>query len=583
MAQKKTIIIDVEAKDGIKQVDQLKKGVEGVDSSSKGAKAGLGGMTGVTKKLGVAFKALGIGLIVAAFVKLKDIFSGNIETARQFEVISAKLGAAFDVIRDRAEEFIKSLIAMKNPFKAFRDAFKGTGEEVRKETKAMGEFTKALQKVRDEERDLLTVRAEANKKIAESRLLAEDETKSREERLVALRAAIEEETRVADIEKQIQKDKVDALQAIIDLGKSSEEDMQNLAAERARLTELETASILKQKRVVTEINTFEREIAAEKKREHQEELKRQKEQEDARKKELDDLKKYEQERAKIQGKAADAYQKVVDRNLSESEKAAQKITEEYRAMMDAVTQNSIAGNITVEEQMEQLSALSDERFAALQQSAAHFAQKEEEQRQSNLEFIHTYFKDAEFIEQNYSDKQIELLVNRERKDREEKAKTAAFEDAKRQASLSAAKSVTDALGGLAKEGTKGAKAMALTGILIDTAKGISGAIAAGAAVPFPGNLVAIATGVTSVLAGIANAKQVFAKAGGDAGGIESVNIEAGGPANRGGIGGDLIPNVEGVTGAISTAPAAPIQAFVVENDISNSQALQSELDAQSTL
>ncbi len=108
MSQKKTIIIDVEAKDGIKQVDQLKKGVQGVDKSAKGAKSGLGGMTGVTKKLGVAFKALGIGLIVAAFVKLKDIFSGNIETARQFEVVSAKLGAAFDVIRDRAKQFIKS-------------------------------------------------------------------------------------------------------------------------------------------------------------------------------------------------------------------------------------------------------------------------------------------------------------------------------------------------------------------------------------------------------------------------------------------------------------------------------------------
>ena len=583
MSQKKTIIIDVEAKDGIKQVDQLKKGVEGVDSSSKGAKAGLGGMTGVTKKLGVAFKALGIGLIVSAFVKLKDIFSGNIETARQFEVISAKLGAAFDVIRDRAEEFIKSLIAMKNPFKAFRDAFKGTGEEVRKETKAMGEFTKALQKVRDEERDLLTVRAEANKKIAESRLLAEDETKSREERLVALRAAIEEETRVADIEKQIQKDKVDALQAIIDLGKSSEEDMQNLAAERARLTELETASILKQKRVVTEINTFEREIAAEKKREHQEELKREKEKEDARKKELADIKKLEEEKLKKQQQAAEGYQKVIDRNMSESDKASKAIRAEYKVMMDAVTQSLIAGNITAEESVNQLSALSQERTDAIIQSNAHFAEKEEEQRQANLEFLHTYFSDAEFIEQNYSDKQIELLVNRERKNREETAKTAAFEDAKRQAGLSAAKGVTDALGGLAKEGTKGAKAMALTGILIDTAKGVSGAIAAGASVPFPGNLVAIATGITSVLAGIANAKSVLAKVpgGGDGGGEPSINTPTGGDVVNQGIGGNLIPNMEAIEQP--QLGQQPLQAFVVENDISNAQALQEELETQATL
>ena len=86
---------------------RVKKGVKGVDSSAKGAKSGLGGMSSAAKGLGTAFKALGIGLIIAAFMKLKDLFSGNIETARRFERISAQLSAAFDVLRDRAENFIK--------------------------------------------------------------------------------------------------------------------------------------------------------------------------------------------------------------------------------------------------------------------------------------------------------------------------------------------------------------------------------------------------------------------------------------------------------------------------------------------
>ena len=103
MAVDKTIKINVDAKAGIKQVDQLKKGVQDTSTAAAGSKGAFSKMTGAAKGLGVAFKALGIGLIVAAFVKLKEIFSGNIETARKFEVVSARLSAAFDVIRDRTE------------------------------------------------------------------------------------------------------------------------------------------------------------------------------------------------------------------------------------------------------------------------------------------------------------------------------------------------------------------------------------------------------------------------------------------------------------------------------------------------
>ena len=55
-----------------------------------------------------------------------------------------------------------------------------------------------------------------------------------------------------------------AMQEMIDLGKSSEEDMQALAQERANLVELETASILKQKRVAAEIGSFTNQIEKEK-------------------------------------------------------------------------------------------------------------------------------------------------------------------------------------------------------------------------------------------------------------------------------------------------------------------------------
>jgi KaiC/GvpD/RAD55 family RecA-like ATPase len=53
------------------------------------------------------------------------------------------------------------------------------------------------------------------------------------------------------------------------------------------------------------------------------------------------------------------------------------------------------------------------------------------------------------------------------------------------------------------------KLQALAQITADTARGVSGAIAAGAGVPFPGNLIAIGTGVAAVLSGAAQAAAVL--------------------------------------------------------------------------
>ena len=52
-------------------------------------------------------------------------------------------------------------------------------------------------------------------------------------------------------------------------------------------------------------------------------------------------------------------------------------------------------------------------------------------------------------------------------------------------------------------------------------------------------------------------------------------------AKVGGIGGNLIPNMNAITPP--DTGIQPVQAFVVENDISNAQALQEELDIQATL
>ena len=502
MAIDKTITLKVDSKDAVKGINQVDKGVKDVDKSAKGAKTGLGGMTGAAKSLGVAFKALGIGLIVAAFMKLKDIFSGNIETARMFERVFSQLSAAFDVIRDRAEDFIKTLIKLKNPLKAFKEAFSGTTAEIKDETKAMAALTAQLQMVRDEERDLMLERAKANKIIAESRLLAEDDTKSMEERLVALKTAVAEEKRVADLEVATQKKKVEAMQEVIDLGKSSEEDIAELARERARLIELQTASTLKQKRVAAEIGTFTSQIE---------------------KKNLQ-LDKDKLKRAELINKS-----KVLELEISEemSNKEISNLIKKKEKELEIEKKAA--------DKIKELKTKEIERLKALAQKKAA----------------------------------DELAI--------QKARIATVKGME----INAAKSILGSLGQLAGEGTKMAKATAIAQILINSAEGVSAAIKAGAGIPFPANLGAIASGVASVLGGIASAKGILSKVQGggsvDTGGDEQVNITT---PQAGGIGG-LIPNIE----AISPPDISqqPVQAFVVENDISNSQALQEELEIQATL
>jgi len=152
-----------------------------------------------------------------------------------------------------------------------------------------------------------------------------------------------------------------------------------------------------------------------------------------------------------------------------------------------------------------------------------------------------------------------------------------------------AKGIIGSLGQLAGEGTKAAKAAALAQVMIDTASGISSAIAgataaaaaAGPAAPIVTPIL-IAQLVGQVLAGVATAKSILKKVPGpdEPDTPDNVNIPAGGTA-PGGIGGNLIPNMNAITPP--DTGIQPVQAYVVENDISDAQALQEELDIQATL
>ena len=109
MAVDKTIKINVDAKQGIKQVDELKKGVQDTSRGAKDSKASFSMMQAGVRGVGLAFKAMGIGLIVAGFAKLGEMLQQNQAVIDKVNIASAVLGDVFTKIGTVIVSVVKSL------------------------------------------------------------------------------------------------------------------------------------------------------------------------------------------------------------------------------------------------------------------------------------------------------------------------------------------------------------------------------------------------------------------------------------------------------------------------------------------
>lgn len=122
------------------------------------------------------------------------------------------------------------------------------------------------------------------------------------------------------------------------------------------------------------------------------------------------------------------------------------------------------------------------------------------------------------------------------------------------------------------------KTLAVAQIAIDTAKAIVGAIAQAQSVPFPGNIAAIAVGVAAVIAGIASAVTTLNSA--DVGGATAAQPQAPQVTSA--------PSVQQATsgttelGGAEQAQLAPIQAYVVETEVTGNQNNVNQIESQAT-
>ena len=342
MAEK--VVLEAEVKSNIGEVSKDAKGlasefkIMGVSlnsvkasfvSAGKSAKVMFGSI-----KAGIM--STGIGALLIAFGALATYFTSTKEGADKLDRAFKAIGTTIDVLKDRMSDVGEAIsLVFQGKWSEAADKLKesisGIVEEVTKEVKIMDDLEIRLQKLRDAELAFSVQKAKTRQEIEKARLIAEDETKSAKERLDNLTKALELEEKTTQRELELAREKVAIQDEQMLTSKNLVEDEAKLAQFRVELIEKETASIKMRRRVVTEVNSLEREILAEEKAR----LKEREDAEKARLKEIADA----QEQARKEKEAAEkeAMKKSLDLAKKEMDK---KIA--FAKLVEQEKQNTIA-------------------------------------------------------------------------------------------------------------------------------------------------------------------------------------------------------------------------------------------------
>ena len=524
MAVEKNIKINVDAKDAISQVDELKQGVKDTNKAAEDSKSSFGKMKSGIGAVGTAFKALGIGLIVAAFAKLAEMLGQNQVVMDKLSVISETVNVVFQKLIQTAiqvgEKLTGAFTSPKDALKSFWEALK---QNVVNRVEGLIDLFGALGNVI---KGVFTRDLELMKSAAKDAggALTQMTTGVTPEQFEKIGEAIKNTT--AEI-KESTKESVAYAKAITAL--RNEVKLAEANQRQLQLTYQRDAELQRQIRDDISL-TFEERIAA------NEELGRI----------------LDEQFAKEQALA----QKKIE--LAQLELGQNKDNVDLQvALINAKTEladldERITGQRS--EQLTNLKALEAEQAAAIQATADAEAKR---------------LADA----QAAADKSVAIA-------KEEAAKKLEIERA-----LAATRRdiVANSLGQVASllgEQSKAGKALAVGQALINTYSAAAAALAPPpiGAGPIFGPIAAIG----AIAAGMMNVKQILStKLPGDSGGGGGGGPEPAVPQDTGL--GPMSPNMEAVEQPTLGGGSQPAQAYVVENDISNAQALQNELDIQATL
>lgn len=600
--EKRTIMIDVAISTKgeatvDKQLDKVDDGLKDIkksaDKASNSMKAGftasanaaalipgpigvaataMSGLTSATATFGTALKGVkgilistGIGAFVVLVGTLIAYFTETEKGAQKLRTIMAGLGAVIRTVAD-------AMMSLD---------FRNLTANINENTKAAIANAKALNAVEEAEGDLTVKRAEANKEITRARLIADDLTKSTEERIEAVKRAGDIEKQVAAEELTIQRQRLAAMESNLNMKKDASEEERDLVDQaKVRLADLERETLMREKRLGSEVQSLKNEQAA-----------KDKERDAAR---LEAIKERDAAELELAKKRAEELQAIADAEfrIAEQRVKNEQTIDEFIAERKARTAEEQLA-LDIERALQAEEAKFQAVIAAMAQQQATIDEMEEarflfEQEQMAVENELRYAFDQEKLAQAKTVADEEARINKEKNE-----KIKAQERELREAKVGAARATAGALGQISAlieqqegEATAASKAFAVAQVLIDTATSISSAIAGatqaaaagGPAAPFL-LVTYIATMVGSVVGAIASATSI----------LDSV---PGGGSASGAVAGvasaTSAPSVQPVTtnttqlNNTEQAELQPIQAYVVETAITGSQGNVTQIESQAT-
>lgn len=504
-----------------------------------------------TRSFGAALVATGIGAIIVLLGSLVSFLTqtqkGMDLVAKATSAVGTFLAVIIDAFSKLGEQLVNSIIPtfkglgtiiegiLTLDFKQVKKGVEDVGNALSKieginilevgaaAVSAAGDavkLTTALQNLTRQEKDLDLQRAQSRQNIEKLKLIAEDQTKSIQERSKAIQEALGIELGLEQKAIDLQKEKITILAAQNDLSSSTDEDNNRLIDAQIQLANLQQESATKQIRLNNKLNALRKEG-------NDESIKGAKE---------------------LEKKTTEV---IIDQNklFQESLMERAKATElEIRDTVNELKRQFAEGQITPEEFKNQLAEI--EAVAIETRRAAFELQLEDTRNNAQIEADTKLAIEADLQQKlrDLDDETLDVrvknaqaeLVAQKKADEVELSNSQKLADAKIQAREAVSNAAISIFGAESAAG----KIAATFQATIDTFAAATAALK----LPFPfGQIVAAAT----IAKGLANVAKInstpppkFAEGGG---------IEVGGPSHSGGgvdvaLGGQTVANVEGGEG-----------------------------------
>mgnify|MGYP003132800393 CR=1 FL=1 len=572
----KTVKIKVDSKEAQGSLNTIKKGFDGINKSTKDGTTSILGMKLTVQALGLALKSAGIGIVISALVGLGNAFMNNQQIADLFNVGLEALNLGFKklvnpmveiidysatqtdlfqlqwkyvkqlagIIKTALTGSLKGYIKMFNMVQlAWEESFLGDGDP-----ETIERLKGNIEGINEEGKQIISTLKQQFKEGIET-----------EKEIIKIQ--LENRERLAKAWNGIATDGIiPTAKALVEL----RNEVKLLDAEQriSQLTAQKNAEAQRQIRDDVSLS-IEKRIEANNK-----------------------LGTILEEQIKEELKLANKRLELAQKELANDETNIDLINAEKEALAEIVDVQERIESQQSEQKTNEV-ALRDERKASLQE-LSNIGKAELERQLNDIEIAAEKQRDLarRTIENEIELQDMLTKINKDslnkRQDLENKA-----EETKLKNKLSTAKTerdiVANTLGAVSKligENTAAGKALAIGQALINTYSAAAAALA-----PPPvgaGPIFGPIAAAGAIAAGMANVKNIISTdlPGDEAGSSYNAPFVTG-ASTMGGIGGE-VPNIDAITAPDLNAQQ-PVQAFVVENDISNAQALQEELEIQATL